>query len=345
MNSTRLTRHEGPALAGASRVPSRVGRWAPLTACLASLVLIAPAIADGATQPTIDSTLVMYEANGARKFEQPLGVAIDAGHDEIVVANTGLGRIEFFGRDGRPHGYFVHRITDDKGVERDGLPRHVATTADGRILVSDTWAPYVDVCDYRGRSLARLTLPAPDDRLADGNGPGAIAVGHDGRIHVASRGKTGRVHAFSPEGEPLFTWGESGAGPGQLSAITALAVAPGGELVVTCVGTEFAVQVFDPTGKYLRGFGVHDIGPGNFSLPTGVVVTPDSRIWVTDGIRHHVQTFDITGKLLGVLGGGEGSGALFYPSALASDGRGLFALVETGGKRLRLWWVRSSGAQ
>ena len=28
------------------------------------------------------------------------------------------------------------------------------------------------------------------------------------------------------------------------------------------------------------------------------------------------------------------------PSALASDGKGLFALVETGGKRLRLMWVR-----
>jgi hypothetical protein len=44
---------------------------------------------------------------------------------------------------------------------------------------------------------------------------------------------------------------------------------------------------------------------------------------------------------LGIVGGGgEGPGALLYPSALASDGQGFFALVETGGRRLRFWWIR-----
>lgn len=329
-----------PATAGGWKGVRRVGLGAAMAAALATVAIEQPAIADGATQPTIDSSLVMYEANGARAFEQPLAVAIDAKHEEIVVANTGLGRVEYFGRDGRPAGYFVHRVTGENGAERDGLPRFVATTGTGEVLVSDTWAAYVDLCDFRGRSLAHITLPAPDDRLADGNGPGAIAVAADGRIFVASRGKSGRVHVFSPAGEHLTTWGVSGTAPGQLASITALATAPTGEVVVTCVATDLAVQLFDAAGKYLRGFGVHDIGLGNFSLPNGVVVTPDSRIWVTDGIRHLVQVFDFTGNLQGELGGGEGPGALFYPSALASDGKGLFALVETGGKRLRLWWVR-----
>ena len=79
---------------------------------------------------------------------------------------------------------------------------------------------------------------------------------------------------------------------------------------------------------------------GRFSQPTGLVVTPEGRVWVTDNVRHNIQVFDITGKLLGVLGGGDGPGAILYPSALASDGKGMFALVETGGKRLRLMWVR-----
>lgn len=325
------------------RVP--VGSRGALLALLAaaSLALAMPqanAWGEDATGPTIDSSLVMYEANGSRTFEQPLGVAIDAGHGEIVVANSGLGRVEFFTRDGRPAGYFVHRVEDANGVERDGLPRYVATTADGRVLVSDQWAGYVDVCDYRGRSLSRITLPAPDDRLDGDHGPGAIAVAPDGRLLVASRGKAGRIYEYSPAGDPIGAWGDSGSAQGRLSSVSSLAVAPGGEVVVTCIATDRAVQIFDGSGAYLLGFGVHDIGPGNFSLPNGVVVTPDSRIWVTDGIRHLVQVFDLTGKLLGVLGGGEGPGALYYPSALASDGQGMFALVETGGKRLRLWWVR-----
>ncbi len=321
------------------RAVSRTALVAGIAAAISAHTAGAGA-AGASTEPTIDSSLVSYVANGSRAFEQPLGVAIDAEHEEIVVANTGLGRIEFFARDGRPAGYFVHRVTDERGVERDGLPRCVATTADGRVLVSDTYASYVDVCDFRGRSLSRITLPAPDDRFEGDAGPGAIAVAPDGRILVASRGREGRIHVLSPGGEPLATWGATGTEPGQLSSITSLAVAPSGQVVVTCASTDLAVQVFDADGRYDFGFGVHDIGPGNFSLPNGVVVTPDSRIWVTDGIRHLVQVFDFTGKLLGVLGGGAGPGALSYPSALASDGRGMFALVETGGKRLQLWWVR-----
>jgi sugar lactone lactonase YvrE len=109
---------------------------------------------------------------------------------------------------------------------------------------------------------------------------------------------------------------------------------------VTCVLTELGVQVFDAGGKYLRGFGVHDIGPGRFSVPNGIIITPDSRYWVSDMMRHNVQVFDPAGKLLGALGGAEGPGAMLYPSALASDGKGMFAFVETGGKLLRLMWIR-----
>lgn len=313
-----------------------------LLAALGVSALALPAAAGTAELPElrIDSAIVVSHANGAQPFSQPLAVAVDGGHDEIIVANTGLSRIEFFARDGRPRGSFVHRVTNAEGVEVDGLPRFLATTADGRVLVSDTRAAYVDVCDFRGASLQRITLPAPDDRSADGNGPGAIAVAPDGRILVASRGEQGRVHVFSPEGDWLATWGVAGSAPGQLAGITALAVAPAGEVVVACASTDLAIQVFDASGRYLRGFGVHDIGPGNFSLPNGVVVTPDSRVWVSDGIRHLVQVFDITGQLLGVLGGGETSGALNYPTALASDGKGLFALAERGGSRLLLWWIR-----
>lgn len=294
----------------------------------------------GAIAPQVDSMFTLGEANGGRAFEQPLGVAFDSLSGEIVVANTGMNRVEFFTRDGRPQGFFVHRVTGLDGVERDGLPKHVAVDAAGRIVVVDAWASYVDVCDFRGRSLFHITLPAPDSTIQNGGGPGAIAIAPDGRILIASRGRSGRVHVFNPEGRWLATWGEAGKEPGKLSAIAGLAVAPNGEIAVTCVLTELGVQVFDANGKYLRGFGVHDLGPGKFSVPSGIVITPDSRYWVSDMVRHNVQVFDSTGELLGMLGGGVGTGAMLFPSALASDGKGMFATVETGGKLLRLIWVR-----
>jgi DNA-binding beta-propeller fold protein YncE len=293
-----------------------------------------------AAEPLVDSTFVQNVANGGGTFEQPLGVAFDVAQGEIVVANTGASRVEFFGLDGLPKGFFVHRVTDASGTDRDGLPKHVAVDARGRILVVDALASYIDVCDFRGTSLQRISLPAPDDDVTVGGGPGPIAVAPDGRIFVASRNKHGRIHVLDPDGKPLASWGEPGTEPGKLRAIAGLAVMPGGEIAVTCVLTQLGVQVFDAEGKYLRGFGAHDIGPGRFSVPNGIIVTPDGRIWVSDMMRHNVQVFDPAGNLLGVVGGGEGPGSMLYPSALASDGKGMFAFVETGGKLLRLMWIR-----
>lgn len=295
----------------------------------------APEIAD----VQIDSMFVRYEANSGRGFEQPLGIAIDTFNDEIVIANTGLSRIEYFDRAGHPRGFFVHRVPAAGGATREGLPKQVAIDGRGRLLVSDALAPFVDICDYRGRSIGRITLPAPDDRLDEGNGPGAIGIASAGRILVASRGKQGRVHVLDADGKWLETWGVTGAAPGQLSVITGMAITPQGEVFITCIATDLGVQVFDAKGKYLRGWGEHDIGPGRFSQPAGIVVTPDARVWVTDTVRNNMQVFDVTGKLMGTTGG-EGPGSWFYPGALASDGKGGLALVEMGGKRFRVMWVR-----
>ena len=288
----------------------------------------------------LDSVFVQPVANGEQPFAQPLGVAVDDAHGEIVVANTGLGRVEFFGRGGEPRGYFVHRVPDGQGGERIGIPTHVAVTADGRLLVVDAYAPWIDVCDFRGISLGHLTLPAPDDRADLGDGAGPLTVAPDGRVIVASRGKHPRVYVLDSEGRVTDAWGTAGAAPGQLRAISGIAVTPEGQIVVTCLLTELGVQVFDAHGGYLRGFGPHDIGPGRFSQPDAVVATPDSRLWVTDMMRHNVQVFDSAGTLLGAVGSGQDPDDIFYPSALASDGRGMFALVESGGNRLRVMWIR-----
>jgi DNA-binding beta-propeller fold protein YncE len=159
-------------------------------------------------------------------------------------------------------------------------------------------------------------------------------------LFVASRARAGRIYVFDADGRLLGAWGEHGTQPGQLSAITSLAVMGDSEVVVTCIDTELGVQVFDTAGHYRHGFGVHDIGMGRFSQPTGVTVSSDGRIWVVDSVRGNVQVFDRAGTYEGVIDGNNDPAPWLYPSALAGDGRGLLAMSEAGGNRLRLMWMQ-----
>jgi sugar lactone lactonase YvrE len=319
------------------------------TGCLSFALLLSTfpssfAVAQETTSfdaPAIDSAHAMGMAHRGQSFIRPRGIAVDAEHGEVIVANTGLGRIEFFDFATWPRGFFEHRVQGADGHPRTGEPVSVAVDRDGRIFIADLVAAYVDVVDFRGRPLARLDLPAPDDSASGETGAGVVATGPDGRIYVGSRGKHGRIHVFDRELRHVATWGEAGREPGQLEIVSAIAADRDGRLYVVCATTTHAVQNFDAGGRFQFGFGAHDLGPGNFSLPSGITLTEDGRVWVSDAIRQIVQVFDSGGKYLGAVGGiGIRPGEFREPSALAGDGHGLLALTEKSGGRFQVLWLR-----
>lgn len=306
---------------------------------IAAVVLPATARA-GATVLDLDSAHVMAQAHHGEMFVRPRAIALDAVHGEVAVANTGLGTVEFFDYRTWPRGYFTHTVSGPSGRPVPGEPVALAFAAGGELLLSDMQAPWVDVLDYRGRSLQHLVLPSPDDTCGGKFGPGAIAVAPDGRVFIASRG-AGRVHVYSRELEHLTSWGVTGSDSTQLENITALAVDSAGRVFVACAQTTLAIQVFDTTGHFMYGFGRHDLGPGNFSLPTGIAFTTGGRVCVCDAIRQVVQVFEPDGTLVGAMGNiGVNPGEFREPSALAGDGHGILALAEKSGGRFQVMWLR-----
>lgn len=349
-----LVPRQAPASAGDSLVSHAVARPpvgpvrslstsrgpAVLAALLGWLVIAAPPAGAAPEPMALDSAHVMAQAHRGEAFVRPRAVALDTLHGEVIVANTGLGRIEFFDYRTWPHGWFTHLVKNPFGVLVPGEPVAVAIDQRDRLFVTDLKAPYVDVLDYRGRPLERLTLPAPDDTASGDRGPGAVAVAPDGRVFVASRG-AGRVHVFDPDLGYVTSWGVTGADSGQLKDITALALDAAGRVYVACAATTPAVQVFDESGRFAFGFGRHDIGPGNFSLPSGIAFAAGGRVCVSDAIRQVVQVFDSEGTFLGAVGGvGVGPGEFREPSALAGDGHGLLLLAEKSGGRFQVMWLR-----
>jgi DNA-binding beta-propeller fold protein YncE len=316
-------------------------RWAPVVLLAAiglSLLASTPAAA-APTALTVQPLLIVSGPEPGLSFNGPRGIALDAAHQEVVLANTDDHLIEIFSLAGDRRARFIHRVQGQGGQWEDGVPQALVVDRAGRILVSDRRAAYVDILDYRGRSVGRVEIPAAARDSA--GGPGALALTPDGGLLIADRGLSGRVYRFSPGLEFAGAWGDSGAGPGQLTTISGIAVAAGGEVVVTCTLTQLAVQIFSPTGEYLRGFGVHDIGAGNFSYPSGVTIASDNRIWVTDQLRQIIQVFDLSGQFLQSYGGiGSGPGQFLYPSALASNGTDLVAVAECRGNRFQLLRVQ-----
>ena len=319
----------------------RVGWTAVLLCAAVALPLLAPASRAAADAPagdafTVKPILVVTGPAPGVTFQSPRAIALDVPHDEVLLANTGEHRIEVFSLGGDRRARFIHRVESVTGQWVDGVPIALAVDRAGRIFVSDALAPYVDVLDYRGRSQARVALPAAPGAKAAPM-PGPLAITPEGDLLVAERGGDSHVHRFGPDLRLKASWGTTGLEPGQLSAIVGIAAAPGGEVVVVCAGTKYAVQIFSPAGEYQRGFGVHEIGPGNFSLPSGVAVCAGGRIWVSDELRQIVQVFDPSGTFVQAVGaGGRGPGEFGYPSALACDGGNLVAVAEREGRRFQL---------
>lgn len=283
-------------------------------------------------------TAMVFGRDQGIPFHSVRAVAVDPHAQEFFVADGGRHEIAAFDLGGQPLGSFVHRVPDSRGRLVDGTPMALAVDVEGNLLVADERVPWVDVLDFRGRPVARLQAA---DAGAAGFEAGAIAVGPDGSIFVATRGDSARVHRFSSRYEHQGSWGVAGVDSGQIGAITGIAVAADGRVFLSCALTTLAVQSFDADGRFLGGFGLHELGDGNFSLPSGVAVTADGRLWVADQVRQVVNVFDPTGSYVGMFGGlGTAPGEFQYPSALASDGGGLLVVAERVGNRVQVWRTR-----
>jgi DNA-binding beta-propeller fold protein YncE len=112
----------------------------------------------------------------------------------------------------------------------------------GRLLLTDTDAKEVLVCDTKGRVHSTF-----------GKGilslPGGIAVGPDARIYVTDTPKH-RVLIFDQSGRRLRSFGTPGVQPHNLLFPTALAFARDGSLLVLDLGN-LRVKCFDRRGRFL----------------------------------------------------------------------------------------------
>ena len=169
--------------------------------------------------------------------------------------------------------------------------------------------------------------------------PTHVAIDHrTGEFYVADGYSNARVHKYSPEGEHLFTWGESGTGEGQFNIVHNIDTDREG-MVYVADRENHRIQIFDPDGQYetqwvnlSRAAAIHvDKRGAQDTVYVGEyfcgIATNDTG---TD-LGPRVSIMDTNGNLLGRAGResyGSQPGRFYSPHGIAVDAQGDIYVAE-----------------
>ena len=178
-------------------------------------------------------------------YKEATAVAVDA-DDRVYVFNRGTRPIVVFDTDGN--------MVDSWGEGIFSNPHGISVGPDGNLFCVDNGDSTVRKFTPSGELL--MTLGEANKPSAPMNGqpfsePTHVAIDpSSGEIYVADGYANASIHKFSPDGELMFSWGESGTGEGQFNIVHNIATDSSGQVYVAD-RENHRIQVFGPDGEYL----------------------------------------------------------------------------------------------
>jgi DNA-binding beta-propeller fold protein YncE len=258
------------------------------------------------------------------KFKEVASVGVDA-NDNVYAFNRGEHPMIIFDKDGNflrswGEGVFprAHGITmapdDTMFCTDDGDHTVRKCTLDGNVLftlgVSGQPAPFMS-----GDPFNRCTHVAIDPRNGD--------------FYVTDGYGNARVHKYSPDGQHLFSWGQSGTGPGEFNIAHNVGTDKDGWVYVAD-RENHRVQIFDSNGKFETQW-------VNMARPCGLYIDQEAGlVYIGElgaaiganiqatGLGPRVSIYDTSGNVvarLGNQGEGEEPGKFIAPHGVCIDSR------------------------
>jgi DNA-binding beta-propeller fold protein YncE len=200
-----------------------------------------------------------------------------------------------------------------------------------------------------------------------------LGVGQGTAVNLATQAEVNLCSANWQPVQPIFTFGSTGTGAGQLNFPRQLAMAPDGNLIVP-EEFNYRLSIFQPDGTLVGVIGqqgrlyeaddplfgrLNDASTGGYlNRPNSVVVGPSGNIYVADTWNFRVQVFTPDGNFIRSWGSRAelGSGApleprdgFWGPRAVALDSEENVYVADTGNKRVRVYsrdgvWLRDIGS-
>jgi len=275
----------------------------------------------------------LFVGKGEDRLIRPVAVAT-GGDGRIAVADTGSKSVHLY-IPKEERFIRVYRL-DSEEME---APVSVAFDEELRLYVSDSVHAKIFVFDRRGKFLFSI-VRTRDGVLAR---PTGLAYDRDKKAVYAVDTTLHRIHAFSPKGEPLASFGERGDGDGQFNFPTHIFRASSGRIYVTDA-LNFRVQIIGSSGGFIAAFGRHGDGSGDFSMPKGVASDSRGTVYVVDTLFDNVQLFDEQGEFLLTVGSrGIGPGEFWLPSGIFIDDRDKLYVCDTYNQRIQIFEILKGG--
>jgi DNA-binding beta-propeller fold protein YncE len=273
-------------------------------------------------------------------FKEVGGVGADA-QDNVYVFNRGVHPMMVFDR----HGNFLRSWGEGTFPRAHG----VTMGPDDTMFLSDDGDHTVRKCTLDGKILFTLGAsgkPAPFMSGHPFNRCTHVAIDpRNGDFYVSDGYGNARVHKYSPNGQLLFSWGESGTDPGEFNIVHNIATDKDGWVYVAD-RENHRVQVFDPNGKFetqwvnmARPCGLYiDQAAGLAYIgELGAAIGPNAE---GRKLGPRVSIYNTQGQLqarLGAEGEGETPGRFIAPHGICIDSRGDIYVGEvswthTGGR-------------
>jgi predicted membrane-bound mannosyltransferase/sugar lactone lactonase YvrE len=232
------------------------------------------------------------------------------------------------------------------------VPIGVGVSPDGIVYVADDLesssalyrfdaetGAFIDAFGQRGTG---------DQQGAYFNRPNAMAFGPGGTLVVADTWNH-KIRTFSPELEPLNSWGQwqsfgFNAPQEPTDAFWAqrdVAVDANGNIYVSDTGNK-RIRVYMADGTFVRDIASGGSAPGQIDEPTGVEVSGDGRVFVADTWNRRIAIFDTQGTFINnwpVNAWYEVGGS--RPYLALDENRGLMYITDPDGGRVLVYNLTS----
>ena len=120
-----------------------------------------------------------------------------------------------------------------------------------------------------------------------------VSIDSTGKLYMLSN-ETSKTYVYSPDEKFLFSFGEKGGGPRQLSNPRSVAIDEDLHFIYVVDYMRHTILVFNQDdGKYLFEFGGRGTSPGWFNFPTDVAVNQAGQVTVADFFNHRLQVLEV----------------------------------------------------